>query len=50
MLNEIVRKAHDEIKSVFSPDEVGFHHASDFIHRRWIYSVMMTDLIEKSTS
>ena len=50
--NEIVRYAHDEIrvstdeicfadeiKSVLQPDEVGFHYASNFTHRRWIYPV-----------
>ncbi len=31
--------AFGEIKSVPSPAEGGFHHESDFTHRRWIYPV-----------
>ena len=36
--DEIVRFAHDEIKSVLQPDEVGFHHEV-ISFTKWIYHV-----------
>jgi len=36
--DEIVRFAHDEIKSVLQPDEVGFHHEV-ISSTKWIYPV-----------
>ena len=47
--DEIVRFAHDEIKSVLQPDEVGFHREAISSTEGGFHPSARTDLVEKST-